>query len=311
MPCRHVQGRSMLPMLDKQRSRSLPRAPGFRALSYNLLADCNADRARAAPNLLSWSYRCPLLLQQLLNCEADILALQDVEFYEEHWRTELNRAGFDTAFKRRTGASGTAHREGVLIAWRRSLFQLVRSSGLELNSLAAEAETSLLKGRAAVADNVALMVQLLPWQRGRAAPAGLCIACAQLAEPSTAPVYTEVQTCDPLLLLQARGLARAVEQFNADLNLPLLLCGTFNALPDTPVYQSLCRGQREHNFGPPLALRKPPSVKVLSCTSVELTWFRPEAPGTAQQAELLPLLSYTVLWDIAGEGSALECSQTR
>jgi mRNA deadenylase 3'-5' endonuclease subunit Ccr4 len=117
-------------------------ASTVRVTSYNVLADCNAGS-------LTYDEREDKLLRETVSTKPHIIALQDVEMYDEFWRPRLNKAGFDTVFKQRTSVvslcmqsisfcaskltvqrvlyiQGSDHREGVLIGWRRDQFQLCR-----------------------------------------------------------------------------------------------------------------------------------------------------------------------------------------
>lgn len=63
---------------------------------------------------------------------ADLLCLQDVDFFHQWWRPQLTSAGYDSLFKQRT-CKGGVHREGVVIAWKRDVFDLFQSGEVELN----------------------------------------------------------------------------------------------------------------------------------------------------------------------------------
>lgn len=68
---------------------------------------------------------------------ADVLCLQDVDFFHQWWRPQLTSAGYDSLFKQRTSIGGV-HREGVVIAWKRDVFDLFQSGDVELNRWAKE-----------------------------------------------------------------------------------------------------------------------------------------------------------------------------
>ena len=61
-----------------------------------------------------------------------MLCLQDVDFFHQWWSPQLTTAGYDSLFKQRTNRSAF-HREGVVIAWKRDMFDLFRSGEMELN----------------------------------------------------------------------------------------------------------------------------------------------------------------------------------
>lgn len=63
---------------------------------------------------------------------ADVICLQDVDFFHQWWGPQLTSAGYDSLFKQRTSKSAI-HREGVVIAWKRDMFDLFRSAEMELN----------------------------------------------------------------------------------------------------------------------------------------------------------------------------------
>lgn len=63
---------------------------------------------------------------------ADVLCLQDVDFFHQWWSPQLSSAGYDSLFKQRTSRAAV-HQEGVVIAWKRDVFDLFRSEEMELN----------------------------------------------------------------------------------------------------------------------------------------------------------------------------------
>lgn len=63
---------------------------------------------------------------------ADVLCLQDVDCFHQWWSPQLTSAGYDSLFKQRTSRAAM-HRDGVVIAWKRDVFDLFRSGEMELN----------------------------------------------------------------------------------------------------------------------------------------------------------------------------------
>ena len=61
-----------------------------------------------------------------------MLCLQDVESFQHWWGPQLTGAGYDSLYKQRTSRAGV-RRDGVVIAWKRDVFDLLRSEELELN----------------------------------------------------------------------------------------------------------------------------------------------------------------------------------
>ena len=64
--------------------------------------------------------------------------------------------------------------DGVLVGWRRSQFQLVRSEVVELRHAADAAPTPTVAARAAARDDVAVMVGLVPFNDARHDCAMIC-----------------------------------------------------------------------------------------------------------------------------------------
>lgn len=62
----------------------------------------------------------------------DVLCLQDVDSFHQWWGPQLSGAGYDSLFKQRTSRAAV-HRDGVVIAWKRDVFDLLRSEEMELN----------------------------------------------------------------------------------------------------------------------------------------------------------------------------------
>lgn len=73
---------------------------------------------------------------------ADVLCLQDVDSFHQWWGPQLSGAGYDSLFKQRTSRAAV-HRDGVVIAWKRDVFDLLRSEEMELN----RSEREVLQGR--------------------------------------------------------------------------------------------------------------------------------------------------------------------
>lgn len=81
---------------------------------------------------LSSPFHHPFVSLSLHAFRADVLCLQDVDFFHQWWGPQLTSAGYDSLFKQRTSRSAV-HREGVVIAWKRDMFNLFRSGEMELN----------------------------------------------------------------------------------------------------------------------------------------------------------------------------------
>lgn len=156
---------------------------------------------------------------------------------------------------------------------------LVRTS-----RLGEDEEDRSLAGKAASSDNVALMVLLQPWQDS-AHPLGACVVCAELHDEQS-------RSGDAVRSLQARGITRTIEAFNADFQLPVILCGTMNCVPCSGTYQILCGGIEAQDPDIPGPPGKPAAVP-LSTSSAHLRWAPPQDDSEALSP---PLDLYKILW---------------
>lgn len=204
----------------------------------------------------------------MLSYSADVICLQDVDHYGDFWKDQLTNSGYDVVFHPKTSKvklrSKTA--EGVLIAWSRDLFTLFRSETVDLND-----QFEALKvidgplAFEAVNDDVAIMVQLQPWQDSHA-PSAITVCSGMLIEGQKEKVRTA----------EAQYLLRRLEAFNRDLGLPVILCGGFECVPLSTTYEVLAKGSLPHDPGPPKMISQAPIAHMLSSTSVKLKWLAPE-----------------------------------
>lgn len=112
------------------------------------------------------------------------------------------------------------------------------------------------------------MVLLRPSQDGAVGyPSGLCVVCAQLCEDQT-------ESGEAIRCLQACGLTRSIEVFNADFHVPIIFCGTMNCTPRSRPYEILNKGIDPQDHGVPGPPGKP-TVQVLAACSVRLRWKPP------------------------------------
>lgn len=97
---------------------------------------------------------------------------------------------------------------------------------------------------------------------------------------------------DAVRFLQACGLTRSIEAFNADFHLPVLLCGTMNCVPSSGAYEILCRGVQALD---PVVPGRPgkPLVEPLSTSTAHLRWAPPHDNSEALSP---PVDTYKVLW---------------
>ncbi|GIL66810.1 hypothetical protein Vafri_20325 [Volvox africanus] len=108
-----------------------PRKPDvahFRVLQWNVLADGlaqNGDFCRAPPACLEWGYRRPLLLQEILEANADIICLQELNHFDELSQV-LSSLGYDGAFREKHASPALKYEfppDGMAVFFRRNRFR--------------------------------------------------------------------------------------------------------------------------------------------------------------------------------------------
>ena len=226
----------------------------FRVLSYNLLAEIYATQ-QMYPHCdfwaLGWGYRLPNLLRELRDSAADVLCLQEVQadHFEKNLKPWLSDSGFDGLYKQKTrDAMGPAGKvDGCAIFWRRSKFRLAEHYGVEFNdcarSLAQQIATSDeherdILGRL-MKDNIGMVAVLEVLLPGNPQRAGRLNRMGPLqVAVATTHLYSNKDYPD-VKLWQCLSMVRELEQLVLARDLPLVMCGDFNSVPSSAVYELL------------------------------------------------------------------------
>lgn len=95
----------------------------FKLLTYNCLAQA-LIRRKLFPDSgdsLKWFRRSKVLQYEFKHYNADVLCLQEIDYiqYQQFWKDELDKLGYDTQFYKQP-----CKNHGVSIAWKRHIFQL-------------------------------------------------------------------------------------------------------------------------------------------------------------------------------------------
>lgn len=179
--------------------------------------------------------------------------------YDDWWVGQLSAAGYDSVYVRAHGAD-----HGLVTAFRHDQLQLFRSAEIALDDLCDRITDPNLAARARQ-NNVALLVCLQPWEKSRL-PSAVCVANTQLA---SSPSLEQVR------VLQAEFLCREIATFNSDFHLPIVLAGTFNAVPSSDVYHVVMTGRRRPSPQAPAAPTRP-TVTNATPSSVVVSWEMPQ-----------------------------------
>ncbi|XP_051722867.1 protein angel homolog 1 [Ctenopharyngodon idella] len=205
----------------------------FSIMSYNILAQ---DLLEANPGLythcpedvLAWDGRLWTILKELQIWQPDILCLQEVQ--EDHFLEQmfpvLTDMGYTCIYKRRTGTKT----DGCAVCYRSERFTQLSVNLLEF----CRPDCELLDR-----DNVGIVLLLQPLAGQNEAFSPICVANTHLLfNPrrgdvklaQLAIVFAEID----LMIKKCSSEGRRCE---------VILCGDFNALPNSPLWKFITTGQ--------------------------------------------------------------------
>ncbi|KAI9364449.1 Endonuclease/exonuclease/phosphatase [Zopfochytrium polystomum] len=245
----------------------------FTVMCYNTLCDKYATPQAYAYTptwMLNWEYRRELILQDILNYGADIVCLQEVEMsqFEEYFQVQLAQLGdYKGVFapKSRARTMGDYERrsvDGCATFFKANKFTLVQNEVVEFQQIALQRpdlrRTEDVFNRVMVKDNIAVITLL---ESKQAPNHRTLVANAHLHWD---PSYKDVKLVQTAMLVEEitrlaatfsrlpGGSSGSADATNAASTLPILLCGDFNSLPNSGVYEFLSRGsvpQHHEDFG--------------------------------------------------------------
>ncbi|ORY92940.1 Endonuclease/exonuclease/phosphatase [Leucosporidium creatinivorum] len=243
----------------------------FSLLCYNILCEkyATGQMYGYTPSwALSWDYRKELILQEVMNYSADILCLQevDVEQYETYFLEHLQDQDYDGIHYPKSRArtmSGDERRrvDGCAIFYKNTTFALVEQQLIEFNQIAMRRpdfkKTEDMFNRVMTKDNIAVVTLL----EHRKSGARLIIANAHLTWDHEFRDVKLVQVA--MLMDELSKIANDFAKLPARLNLgegydkaptyangskiPTIVCGDYNSVPDSGVYEFLSRGEIPSN----------------------------------------------------------------
>ncbi|XP_033497775.1 protein angel homolog 1 [Epinephelus lanceolatus] len=211
----------------------------FTVMSYNILAqdllEVNWELyTHCPPEVLDWSYRCSLLLQEIQKWEPDILCLQEVQenHYHEQLYPVLSQMGYTCVYKQRTGTKT----DGCATCYRSSRFSELSVTMLEFF----RPETQLLDRH-----NVGLVLLLQPvviqGLEIKAKGPPLCVANTHLLFN---PRRGDVKLAQlAIMLAEMDSVVKTCKAKGEHCN--LIMCGDFNSVPHMPLYQLITTGELE------------------------------------------------------------------
>uniref|UniRef100_A0A6V7QUE9 poly(A)-specific ribonuclease n=1 Tax=Ananas comosus var. bracteatus TaxID=296719 RepID=A0A6V7QUE9_ANACO len=230
------------------------RTSTFTVLSYNILADTYAtsDVYSYCPSwALSWPYRRQNLLREIINYHADIICLQEVQsdHFDEFFAPELDKHGYQALYKKRTSEVYTGNPQsidGCATFFRRERFSHVKKYEVEFNKAAQSlTEAVIATGQKKVAlsrlikDNIALIAVLEAkfGNSGGDNPGKRQLLCVANTHVNVHPDLKDVK------LWQVHTLLKGLEKIAVSADIPMLVCGDFNALPGSAPHSLLAMGK--------------------------------------------------------------------
>lgn len=240
----------------------------FTVLCYNVLCDkyATTNLYSYCPTwALNWEYRKHQLIKEICHYDADIVTLQEVETEQFHamFLPKLEENGYSGIFSPKSRAKTMCQEDrkyvdGCAIFWKRDKFEIEREQLIEFTQVAikkAQAHENMLN-RVMPKDNIALAAVLkvkeaiynsqghrLNLNQSESVVGSPLIVC-------TAHIHWDPEFCD-VKLIQSMMLAHELNKLLMDVSArkrispqqtPVLICGDFNSLPDSGVFEFLCKG---------------------------------------------------------------------
>lgn len=253
----------------------------FTTMCYNVLCDKYATRqyyGYCPAWGLAWDYRKKLILDDIKNFNADIIALQELETEQFHnyFLPELKQFDYDGIFSAKSRAKTMSeqdkkHVDGCAIMFKTSRFQLVKNYLIEFNQIAmatAEGSEDMLN-RVMTKDNIGLAALLEVKQDEDALSRSpnkeynrqFLLVCT--AHIHWDPEYCDVKLIQTLMFTNEIKLIieQAMREFkpstpsnynpnqpvDCSTSIPVVICADLNSLPESGVIEYLRTGRIHAN----------------------------------------------------------------
>eukprot|EP00933_Yihiella_yeosuensis_P069437 TRINITY_DN7597_c1_g2_i3.p1 TRINITY_DN7597_c1_g2~~TRINITY_DN7597_c1_g2_i3.p1 ORF type:complete len:622 (-),score=103.38 TRINITY_DN7597_c1_g2_i3:190-1974(-) len=230
----------------------------FKVMNWNVLADLYATETvypYCEKWALSWSWRKHMILKELKSMAADIITLQEVQkdAFDDWFRPQLAEAGYEGVFQAKKRDPifhrGKYTAEGCATFYKTTRFKRVDKQVVEYDRMSADEVRNSLMNMQDAQKSV---------QRLAKGNIALCVILedlhiktthnSQATGPNGGNVLVVINThilCDPsaadVKLWQSHLLIQHLKQMNLS-HMPLLICGDFNSIPESAVYEYLHNG---------------------------------------------------------------------
>lgn len=211
---------------------------------------------RCPVEALKWTYRAPLILQEILRSGADIICMEEVDHFHDFLNPQLEQKGFKGLFveKRNSpcleftpnnGPDGCAlfYRSSRLTLLKDQELVLDREDGTKSNQVAMMVLLQFSPDDSESSESDSKDDTSIPLEEQSSDKAKLedPVATSTSAVLSTQTICVAVthlkakQHGRELRLAQGKHLLSEIQSFAE--NHPVIVCGDFNAPPDEPVYE--------------------------------------------------------------------------
>ncbi|PWN47969.1 hypothetical protein IE53DRAFT_320259 [Violaceomyces palustris] len=243
----------------------------FNVLCYNILCDkyATSHMYGYTPSwALAWEYRKEFILQEVMSYSADVCCLQevDVEQYEDYFLHHLSQQDYEGVYWPKSRArtmrdEEKRHVDGCATFFKTSKFTLIEKQLIEFNQIALQRpdfkKTEDMFNRVMTKDNIAVVALLENKESG----SRLIVANAHIHWD---PEFRDVKLVQVAMLMDelekignrfaklppklnvAEGFPPAPKYSEAN-QIPTIVCGDFNSVPDSGVYDYLSSGAIDGN----------------------------------------------------------------
>lgn len=212
---------------------------------------------------LVWSERKYLILEEILTYRPDIVCLQEVDHYYDTFQPVMASLGYQSSFCPKPcspclDVSGNNGPDGCALFFSRERFRLLHTNHLRLSAMALKT------------NQVAVVATLQCQVTGRV----FCVAVTHLKARSGWETFRGAQGAN--LLQQLKAILSAQQ----DENVPLFVCGDFNAEPGEEVYRRFMNSPLGLDSAYRTLSSAEPSYTTWkirpsgeSCTTLDYVWF--------------------------------------
>lgn len=304
----------------RERDQMMPTAV-FTVMCYNVLCDKYATRQLYGycPSwALNWEYRKKGIMEEITNCDADIISLQEVETeqYYTFFLETLKERGYDGFFCPKSRAKLVSeqerkHVDGCAVFFKTEKFALVQKNTVEFNQVAmANSEGSeVMLNRVMTKDNIGVAVLLEVkedlFTSGLKQPPEKQLLLVADAHMHWDPEYSDVKLIQTMMFLselksiaeRASGSINSASPTSDTSSIPIVLCADLNSLPDSGVVEYLSSGGVAENHKDFKELRYSDCLTNFNCNGKN---GKPDGSIThsfqlksAYEGNLMPYTNYT------------------